>query len=428
MVKGRLYPIQSEYNIHDDVFNGMLKQPGNSIENDVVYQALQISACYPQSVNNPTAINEHAVFYRIGLDETGIPIVVTRIGEEGPNKKKLVIAGPHGDERNAQRLIMAAQKHFIDNDPPSADTVLYFIPCLSPTMCFADARGIPNKLWEHTEQNIPSKYTHTDAKVKVLTLFNGQARLKPGLTISVLHATLLDKVRDDIKIWKEGNEFEYKNREIIMRTAIQDCNGEAFKNMTDYSNNNVDPYYPRYGIDANRDIRKSLQSTRLFEGFIRSLLTGTRPEDIKIIMMHGYDNGGGTVYGTYRVESKDNNPRAVMIDEGRDFARAFWSYLYVTEDRISNFYYPTETEPLKFAGEWNQLLYKDNRGILSVDIELPSSFDEGRRGDIGNPYNSNNVRKEFDGILASGKGNYYELLGNCDGEIDRYKNNQRRER
>jgi hypothetical protein len=42
---------------------------------------------------------------------------------------------------------MEMQKYFIDKGPP-VDTVLYFIPCLSPTMCFADARGIPNEFWE----------------------------------------------------------------------------------------------------------------------------------------------------------------------------------------------------------------------------------------------------------------------------------------
>jgi hypothetical protein len=136
-------------------------------------------------------------------------------------------------------------------------------------------------------------------------------------------------------------------------------------------------------------------------------------------MMHGYDTEG-TVYGTYEVNV--DTKMAVIKNDGRDFARAFWSYLYETRNRIKNFYDTTETEPLKFAGEWNRLLYKDNSGILSVDIELPGSFDEGRRGEINwRKYNANKVEKEFNGILANGRGNYYELLENYSSIIDKYK-------
>jgi hypothetical protein len=87
--------------------------------------------------------NNNSSFWSIGEDETGIPIVATRVETDGPNKKKLVIAGSHGDERNAQRVIMATQRYFINEGDIPDDLALYFIPCLSPTMCFADARGIP---------------------------------------------------------------------------------------------------------------------------------------------------------------------------------------------------------------------------------------------------------------------------------------------
>jgi hypothetical protein len=70
--------------------------------------------------------------------------------------------------------------------------------------------------------------------------------------------------------------------------------------------------------------------------------------------------------------------------------------------------------------EWNQLLYKDTFGIPSVDIELPNSFDEGRR--CGNPScHAKKVREAFDGILTGGKGNYYGLLKNYNGIIDEHK-------
>ena len=46
--------------------------------------------------------------------------------------------------------------------------------------------------------------------------------------------------------------------------------------------------------------------------------------------------------------------------------------MYSTMGKLDN--------PLKYAGEWNQLLFIDY-DILSVDVELPSwPFDEGRRG------------------------------------------------
>jgi hypothetical protein len=313
---------------------------------------------------------------------------------------------------------MAAQRYFtFTREGTTADTVLYFIPCLSPTMCFADARGIPNEFWENTEQEVPTVHTKTSKKVKVLTLSNNQAVLKEGLTIPVLHDSLVEPVMDDIFEWNNATEkYEWKCKEIIMRTAIQDCNGRAFENMEDYTNNKVNPQYPRHGIDANRDIRKSLQSTRMFEAFIKNLLTSVRAENIKVIMMHGYDTEG-TVYGTYEVKSVSE---AKMTDDGKYFARALWEYLYVAENRINNFYSNTGTDPLAYTGEWNQLLYKETCGILSVDIELPNSFDEGRRG--GSPsYHAEKVRETFEGILTGGKGNYYELLKDYNEIIDGYK-------
>jgi hypothetical protein len=392
---------------------------------EVVYQAFQINRGYVSGSSwqdCTTRFPGIIQFKSIGRDETDIPIMVTRMGN-GNAARKLVIAGPHGDERNAQRLIMAAQRHFTQQGGIPTDTALYFIPCLSPTMCFADARGIPNEFWENTEQEIPTKYTRSSAKVKVLTLFNKQARLKPGLTIPALYDALVKTVRDDIWEWNNvTGKGERINREIIMRTAIQDCNGEAFRNMTDYNSNNVDDYYPRHGVDANRDIRKSLESTRMFEGFIKELLTSTRPENIKVIMMHGYYSDGG-VFGVYEVKSAN---KAEMVDGGKYFAHAIWAYLYNEPiGEIPEFYGNTETNPLGFAGEWNQVLYKDNRGILSVDIELPFSFDEGRRGQTDwRAYNANKVIEEFDGILARGQGNYFELLKAYDTEINDYKNRQ----
>jgi len=82
-----------------------------------VFQAFQINIRYKSETkyNNTfletthIVINKNCQFKSIGTDETGIPIVVTRVGLETA-KYKIIIAGPHGDERNAQRLIMSAQK------------------------------------------------------------------------------------------------------------------------------------------------------------------------------------------------------------------------------------------------------------------------------------------------------------------------------
>jgi hypothetical protein len=307
---------------------------------------------------------------------------------EGPNKKKLVIAGPHGDERNAQRVIMVAQRHFIKNGG-TADTVLYFIPCLSPTMAFADARGIP------VVDEIGNKLSIDEAVSRI--------------SIPYLHNLIAKQVPIDPRD---------PNKTGLLRTLIQDSNGTAFKTFEDYKAGKVDPEYPRYGIDANRDIRGSLVSTRNFGLFIDSLRRNTSVENIKVIMMHGYYQGGG-VFGTYSVKSGEE---AVMDNnDAKYFANALWDYLYPPP--IADFFSGTDTEPLKYAGEWNQTLYRDHGGILSVDIELPRNFDEGRRNETVNgqkKYNPQDVLEQFDGILARNKGSYYGLLDGCSELIDKY--------
>jgi hypothetical protein len=108
-----------------EVYGELLKEHGTALKNLVVYQAFQINRGHKlkeQTVVNSLGTNTNwqscgkgavsdAVFGVIGLDETRIPIVVTRIGQ-GNAGKKLVTAGPHGDERNAQRVIMKTQECF----------------------------------------------------------------------------------------------------------------------------------------------------------------------------------------------------------------------------------------------------------------------------------------------------------------------------
>jgi hypothetical protein len=366
--------IRCKYDVYDDI----LKNHHKAITNLVSMQAFQISACYngKHSETAPLSLGGNAKFYSIGTDETDIPIVVTEIkGAESPvdpkltdsinsqiragRQKKLVIASPHGDERNAQRLIMAAQKYFIqdkENKVPD-DTIMYFIPCLSPTMTFADARGIPNEF-----------------------LINGGNII----TIHGLHEAVNQTMRDRIQ-------------------------------------RQTDPINPQYGVDANRDYHKKLDSSRVFISFIDTLKDGLDVRDsnmdivetrilyqnkkidanpveidkvegktiknIRVFMIHGcVDNV--SVYGPYSVSGKDNAGRdgkiaaniseqdRIRVDEIMQKLRVtpFRRYTYDIDDY---FYGDTKTNAAKYQGEWTVQLY--NKQIWAADIELSSNYNEGIR-------------------------------------------------
>jgi hypothetical protein len=354
----------------------------------VVQQAFQINACYakPNGIQNPLALGSNAKFYSIGTDETDIPIVVTQVGEDGPDKKKLVIAGPHGDERNAQRLIMSAQNYFIDKDLP-ADTVLYFIPCLSPTMCFADARGIPV----------------VDKDGKKLPLPEAKSRI----TIPYLHNLIASQVPKNTDVPDDT---------ALLRTLMQSGNGKA-----------TDDDYPKYGIDANRDINFDLKSNMVFKSFIVSLYRGTNtsrkietevkiydPEDriyhkmgpqftaanMQVFMIHGY-YASGMIYGPYFCKEKEPKQSwpAAMSDTDKDRVNTMLGLLFgrLNQRKYSigpnsvrgtsddpHLYEETEYDARDYQGEWVKVL--PGIGIWSIDIELPGrfavqSYDEGIRND-----------------------------------------------
>jgi hypothetical protein len=65
-------------------------------------------------------------------------------------------------------------------------------------------------------------------------------------------------------------------------------------------------------------------------------------------------------------------------------------------------------------------LYNDF-GILSVDIELPSGYNEGYRGEGGTrAYKPNDVINDFnDGVLVTGRKSFYKLLETYSVEIDK---------
>jgi hypothetical protein len=320
----------------------------------VVYQAFQINVCYEKqnSSQNPLRIGNNGKFYSIGTDETGIPIVVTQVGEDAPGKKKLVIAGPHGDERNAQRLIMQTQKHFIEKGPPP-DTVLYFIPCLSPTMCFADARGIPKRFWEwDTNHNRPIGENNE-------------------LTIPELH----------------------KDMNSVMRDNIQRYNGTADS--------------PVHGVDANRDFYFALKSSKVFYRFVMQV-TGLDPRrrinplaginhDVTVFMIHGYDDTKdpdkkqntpshrGAVYGQYTVEGAMGNI-PLEIKQYIDFmTQSLFGYKNAAADWPNynrEYFYQREPGEKLYRGEWIRHLYSEKGGhkILAFDIELGGTYNEGVHG------------------------------------------------
>jgi hypothetical protein len=347
--------------VYNDVYEELFKSSQSAMPL-VAYQAFQINACYakPNSIENPLAIGDNAKFYSIGTDETEIPIVVTQVGEVGPDKKKLVIAGPHGDERNAQRLIMSAQKYFIDKDM-SANTVSYFIPCLSPTMCFADARGIP-----------------------IVDIEGRKRSLSDALTITIpdLHNLIASQVPKDP---------HFPNEKELLRKLIQD---------------QLDPTDPKYGIDANRDVNFILDSSKRFAEFIKSitgidLMVGTGKDDgiCTVFMIHGYDssksgyiNNKGCVYGQYKPDGKNSGSGVIPLIIIRYIdmiTQSLFRYInasssIVATDNTSNrnYFYQNDNKINKFNGEWIRHLCgrTEEYGISSFDIELGQVYNEQVRG------------------------------------------------
>jgi hypothetical protein len=392
---------------------------------------------------NKTKLNDNSVIYSIGEDETGIPIVVTKIaGKDGPSvlqvteergragaraamRKKLVIAGPHGDERSAQRLIMVAQKHFICHGPPP-DTVMYFIPCLSPTMAFADARGIPNKFW--AEGN-------GDGVVAMeLKIGKKKFELIPGLQIPALHNEIARNTADE----DTPKEEKYK---YIIRNRMQ----REQKN----------PNKPEWGVDSNRDVTRSYKSSEVFYNFIRRIKQQHRPylteddftrtgvdihdpqaadlkqttrkfegmtiNDMRVLMIHGYDDSQlsfhneprGCIYGPYYVWEK---PRlrgirwpAQMSGADKQYVNrirmaAGWQEL----DLNGKFLYGnTAYDASEYEGEWSWQLKGKDVYVWSADIELPiSKYDEGVRGELSDrQYNFRKIDE-----LSNIKDDFIKLL------------------
>jgi hypothetical protein len=379
----------SEYNT-STLFNNY----GTSMS-DVVYQAFQINICYKKTnAYAETKINNDSrkVFYSIGRDESNIPIVATRIGPDTA-ENKLVIAGPHGNERMARFVVLETQKHFIQNGISDPNLALYFIPAMSPTLFFADARGLP--------------------------------------------------------FVKNGNEYEsFKNPE-DRRGAVADiCNFLSIPKLHDFMATNVDsalmhdniqsnngtPENPIYGIDTNRDLHNLLESTRAFMSFINrqvrnnplinsmpgisqievpsgiSISPTTGSRNITVIMLHGHEDafrpvrerifnhaayttekgyddlseiGMGTVLGPYEV---DSNERGSVVDPVMGYVNYMTAALfgYIYGGAVADYLYGRDRNVRNLKGEWGRKLYSDekdiNKKILCFDIELANSHRDGTRG------------------------------------------------
>jgi len=289
-------------------------------------------------------------------------------------------------------------------------------------MAFADARGIP-------VVNDEGKMNGKNAKDSIEKTLKDYSSNKKD--IPYLH--------DLIAKWIPKNP-NAPNETELLRTLIQSYNGNAFNNYNDFKNNTINENYPRYGIDANRDVRKSLLSTQCFENFVFSMGTNT---NTNVFMIHGYV-GEGKVFGPYYL---NNYGQVRMTDKVKKYVnyiletiingRYNIKYSDTTlkpydKDGDKGFYYITTPEtpqkndtidnPYKYAGEWSYLLYGikkvKSEKILCFDIELPNRYRQGTRDDKNKDnYEPNKVGenklpffKDDNGVIVEKKESFYKLL------------------
>jgi len=250
---------------------------------------------------------------------------------------------------------------------------LYFIPAMSPTLFFADARGLPFVLGGDKYKEIKDIYKYCkDEKEKTSTIKKTIKEIYGFLTIPKLHDFMEKKVDGE-----------------LMHDNIQSFN--------------ISPLEPKYGIDANRDYHNLLKSTDVFYSFINNL--GANSENTTVFMMHGYDSknrmragydnykrrditGQGAVYGPY-LEKDDKMYLDDKLMRNTDLLTlCLFGYKNqiinnVNEvTRSKNYMFDFDSKPNKYYGEWTQILDKQN--IKCYDIELAENYRQGTRGKIGN--------------------------------------------
>jgi hypothetical protein len=333
---------------------------------DVVYQAFQLNLLFE---NREIRIDDRFQFTKYGVDEKEYPLMSTRVGRADA-KYKIIVTGPHGDERVALRLILKAQRYFTENRQAlNGNTSYYFIPCMLPVFHFADARGLP--IVDNTGKSYGA---NTETSIK---------HAKDNLDIPALH----DLIATTIKISGE---------DVTLRRAIQAYNRT--------------PDDPRYGIDTNRDSKHKIESLNEFYKYIDGLNRSS--ECIAVVFIHGYVNTEnasrygreGVVFPQYYIDSNDNNK--VDIYKGRkEFSKKIrktlgWSETQlIQQDNVAlpvelYLYSDTQNNPNNYKGETIRELAE--KRIYAFEIELPSGYDEGKRQIVSNKEISN---YDFQGSL-----------------------------
>jgi hypothetical protein len=263
---------------------------------------------------------------------------------------------------------------------------------MSPTLFFADARGLPFVKEENGAYawKNAGAYTYTpnlpdaeyERSIRDQLVIEDQSHQVKALSIPKLHDFM---AKDDA----------------LAHVRIQEGNGSPIK--------------PNYGIDANRDYHRVLKSTVECENYIKDLGSGA---NITVIMMHGHESGArgnnyrtysynekqisdqGTVLGPYNV-NKTGNKEFGSIEEDMpvngerpsvkrcvDFMTvALFGYKYRDGEPAAdmenyiqrNYFYLATTDVSKDLGDWTRKLYGES-GILCFDIELSDSYRDGTRG------------------------------------------------
>jgi hypothetical protein len=425
--------IQMQYKTTD-----LFREFGAKVPSDlhlIVYQAFQINICYKNGDLIPiNGVDYDRIFYRIGWDETNIPIVVTSVKNKVPPNqfpaRQLVIAGPHGNERMARFVVLETQRFYIENPTKVPEnTTFHFIPAMSPTLFFADARGLPFiNLIQKKETNGKIEYEISKDNKNPRDFIG---KIYAELTIPLLHKFIAEEVNG-----------------VLMHTNIQFNNGS--------------PKNPIYGIDANRDYHNLLKSTQAFNHFI-NVQKPTRyypdplPENLTVIMLHGHEdvkdrkrtydtanNNQGTICGPYKIHDKEYGFITHDIIKQVDFmTAALFGYMYnmpgeddryrpfdpskdIGTKRQKNFFYLEKIDVTEFEGEWSRKLYGDvnSQDIPCFDIELSNNYRDGTRGGAPN-YKPTMVVDRHDRkynllFFMEGNGRFANILGNIVFKSDSY--------
>jgi hypothetical protein len=288
---------------------------------------------------------------------------------------------------------------------------------MSPTMFFADARGLPFVVKkadsEYGYRGDPFSEIRVNSSI-TLSDIDSKERLEPiitdickFLTIPKLH----DFMAETVHVY-------------IMHDNIQKYN--------------VSPVTPKYGIDTNRDYHNLLKSTQAFNGFIDRFLRANA-ENSTVIMLHGHDDAKtpdgrinnprgsdqGTVFGPYTITTQGNQDYGsinIEIKKYVDFMTSvLFGYQFIsTNTSQANYFFGGTSIVTLFKGEWARKLYGDvvnaQQRIPCFDIELSESYRDGTRGKTGGEGTSTEMGYDSDRVLNRGNRPFFRK--NANGTID----------